>query len=804
MAVNLSPYGGVGAQFLDNAGNVLTGGKIFTYAAGTTTNQATYTTSAGNILHSNPIILDASGRVPSGGEIWLTDGLSYKFILRDANDVLIATYDNVTGINSNFVAFINQQEIQTATAGQTVFNLATTTYQPGTNSLSVFVDGVNQYGPGAQYAYLETDSDTVTFVTGLHVGAEVKFTTSQLNSSGLQANAFQVSYTPPFTNSVTTNVGDKLAETVSVQDFGAIGDGVTDDTVAIQAAIAASSYVYVPEKTYLVNDSLNVSELYGSGNIKKSYSTFPVGNVSNTFGFQTLSTARLGANVLNPTASWTDGRYMYLLSQGSYASTTQAYLHILDIENSCRATLISSFALGTIGTNFRALSVSKNYAYAQTTGGVCFVINIADKANPTLATTITLNSGNRQEAIFYGDLLIIPKQTGDVDFYVVNEYTGLQLKKTITAVGSWYQPILDGANLWVVGYNNGSADNLLCINVEDYNNINVTSSTTIATMNLSRYVAIKGKYLYVGGFDTTPSGSKLNVIDISDATAPVAVYTSATDNALAPVVAGNYLIDSLGVYDITNPILPVKIQANFPLYRPTCIGSYAVGSIDGDGLPGPSSIDGKYNPGLSVVALSGISVGGITAGGGQFQNVYTETARIRGNADVGGLIVGPTGINTDGPITTNNATNISGIRKYDFISNKLVRPISGDISSPTLLCYIHQLVPNNNLQVRIKYTHVLDITGVALGQIGIGEVYGAFIISSLGVVFPKLAFTDAITARNSGVTAMPLTVTLVDGTGVGGTPVAIQVSSTNMNSANSRASYEVEVLGTGQIWLSKA
>ena len=50
MAVNLSPYGGVGAQFLDNSGNVLTGGKIFTYAGGTTTPQATYTSSNGRLL----------------------------------------------------------------------------------------------------------------------------------------------------------------------------------------------------------------------------------------------------------------------------------------------------------------------------------------------------------------------------------------------------------------------------------------------------------------------------------------------------------------------------------------------------------------------------------------------------------------------------------------------------------------------------------------------------------------------------------------------------------------------------------
>lgn len=274
MAVNLSPYGGVGAQFFDNAGNVLTGGKIFTYTAGTTTNQPTYTTPAGNIFHSNPIILDASGRVPSGGEIWLTDGLSYKFVLKDSNDVLIATYDNVIGINSNFVNFTNQQEIQIATAGQTVFNLTTTTYRPGTNSLSVFVDGVNQYGPGAQYAYVETDTDTVTFVNGLHVGALVKFTTSQLNTSG-GVDAQQVSYNPPFVGAAATNVEAKLAQTVSVEDFGAIGDGVTDDATAINNAVSAvnsmgGGSVNFEAKTYLVGATIALPDnvvLQGAGQL---------------------------------------------------------------------------------------------------------------------------------------------------------------------------------------------------------------------------------------------------------------------------------------------------------------------------------------------------------------------------------------------------------------------------------------------------------------------------------------------------------------------------------------------------------
>ena len=125
MAVNLSPVGGVAAQFFTSTGAVLTGGKLYTYAAGTTTPVVTYTSSQGNVAWTNPIVLDAAGRVSGSGEIWLTDGVIYKFVLKDSNDVLIATYDNITGINSNAVAYTNSQEIFTATAGQTVFTLTT-------------------------------------------------------------------------------------------------------------------------------------------------------------------------------------------------------------------------------------------------------------------------------------------------------------------------------------------------------------------------------------------------------------------------------------------------------------------------------------------------------------------------------------------------------------------------------------------------------------------------------------------------------------------------------------------------------
>jgi len=140
MAVNLSPVGGVAAQFFDNSGNVLTGGKLLTYLAGTTTPAVTYTTSAGNVPWSNPIVLNASGRVSGSGEIWLTSGVTYKFILTDSNDVLIGTYDNITGLND--VPFTNVANF-TGNGVQVSFTLPEAPISE--NFINVFINGVYQF-----------------------------------------------------------------------------------------------------------------------------------------------------------------------------------------------------------------------------------------------------------------------------------------------------------------------------------------------------------------------------------------------------------------------------------------------------------------------------------------------------------------------------------------------------------------------------------------------------------------------------------------------------------------------------------
>jgi hypothetical protein len=94
------------AQFFDASGTPLVGGKVFTYAAGTTTPLETYTDETGTTPNTNPVILDSRGEC----NLWFSPASSYKVVLKSATDVLqwtvdnISTYGTLASQNSNNVA----------------------------------------------------------------------------------------------------------------------------------------------------------------------------------------------------------------------------------------------------------------------------------------------------------------------------------------------------------------------------------------------------------------------------------------------------------------------------------------------------------------------------------------------------------------------------------------------------------------------------------------------------------------------------------------------------------------------------
>ena len=79
-------------QFFDLNGAPLSGGLLYTYAAGTTTPLASYTDSTGLIANTNPIVLDSRGEA----NVWLAGDI-YKFALYTSASVLIWTVDNING-----------------------------------------------------------------------------------------------------------------------------------------------------------------------------------------------------------------------------------------------------------------------------------------------------------------------------------------------------------------------------------------------------------------------------------------------------------------------------------------------------------------------------------------------------------------------------------------------------------------------------------------------------------------------------------------------------------------------------------
>lgn len=108
--------------------------------------------------------------------------------------------------------------------------------------------------PARVYTALEDFSMTVKDKQGrvvfsvLDATSDSNLTTALASSSGSSL----VGFLQAGTGAVARTVQSKLRDVVSVKDFGAVGDGVTDDTAAIQAALnSGAETINVPDGIYI-------------------------------------------------------------------------------------------------------------------------------------------------------------------------------------------------------------------------------------------------------------------------------------------------------------------------------------------------------------------------------------------------------------------------------------------------------------------------------------------------------------------------------------------------------------------------
>lgn len=215
-------------QFLDSTGAPLVAGTVTTYVAGSATLAATYQDSAGATPNANPIVLDSRG----SAVVWGDPSKYYKFVVKNSLGTTIYTADNMPVLGA----------ISTAS----------------TTGDLIFVADI-----AALRAITKPTSNTTVLVQKYYTG---------LNGGGGVYNWFASSASTDNGGSVINPTGNLstgrwLLQTfgpLSVKQFGAKGDGTTDDSTAINNTILAG-YAWLEDATYRCATGVTVNNSFLDG-----------------------------------------------------------------------------------------------------------------------------------------------------------------------------------------------------------------------------------------------------------------------------------------------------------------------------------------------------------------------------------------------------------------------------------------------------------------------------------------------------------------------------------------------------------
>jgi hypothetical protein len=234
---------------LDSDGVAVSGAKVYTYEAGTTTNATTYTTSALNVANANPIVADSAGRYVA----YLAAGQNLRFIIKTSADVTIDDQDNIQSVPGSSVNLDIEGTVgEAVTAGQVVYLSSAAESTPLT----------------AGKWYL-TDSDAAaTSTTPQNIGVAVS--AIAINTSGTIRLAGEVASAGSVVVGTTYYVGPTPGALVSSAPSLSrqVGVGLTTSSLLLAATTAVVGALPVP----ITQDLLFTDATYDIG---KSGATRP-------------------------------------------------------------------------------------------------------------------------------------------------------------------------------------------------------------------------------------------------------------------------------------------------------------------------------------------------------------------------------------------------------------------------------------------------------------------------------------------------------------------------------------------------
>lgn len=353
MSYFLSP---INSQIVDANGDPLSGGKIYTYQAGTTTPIATYTDSTGGTAQANPIILNSLG-VPAS-PIWLQGGVTYKFVIKDSADATQRTIDGITGVNdvsssaaewneSGFVpTYINATQFsvpgdQTSTlhvnrrvrtrntAGYVYGRISVSSYGASITTVTVVNDsGTLDSGLSAvAYGFLSFTPSSVPYAMYASAGANGDITSlTNLSAGGLPDNSV-----------LTADIADAQVTPAKLSQ--------PRTRLALTATTSGSSHGFTGIASWATEIVLSLDSVSTGG------STSPYVQIGDSGGLETSGYTSTGYTITGTPGSGTSTSGFLIAGGTNWSSTYTATGHIrLTLHDPATNTWVCSVTLGNSGT----------------------------------------------------------------------------------------------------------------------------------------------------------------------------------------------------------------------------------------------------------------------------------------------------------------------------------------------------------------------------------------------------------------------------------------------------------------------